>query len=406
MPVVADRGLRRGVMYAYCFFRLPLSPIDFTLRLSARTSVWQDTLKMTASMQAMLVAGAKSLDFLLGFLVGKASDNTRTRFGRRLPYIAICFPVGLVAFLLFSNAGYLFTRRRTAELPCADLVSAHAPNATSCPDLKQCLDEAIAAGTLWHPSDASAGGAATGVSTSLPASQALFFAASYFCFQFFTWTCTQIPYDALGMELTDDYHERTRLFGTKATYQFLGYLCHPLAGMFLSTMFTDLLIINAARSFLFAAFGLVALARLLSSVRERPAPSSFAADATDAGAAGAVEGSSDARWHVQQNARQNGRPARRPVPPIPSARRALNSRPYRRYLAMKVPLSLFSLLPSNMLSFYIKYTLALENFTFFESYTMVGAWHPLARSCGMPNHSTPCVCCRPAQLLFLLYPSP
>lgn len=40
---------------------------------------------------------------------------------------------------------------------------------------------------------------------------------------------------------------------------------------------------------------------------------------------------------------------------------------------MKVPLTLFSLIPSSMLSFYIKYILALENWTSFESYTLATA---------------------------------
>ncbi len=42
-------------------------------------------------------------------------------------------------------------------------------------------------------------------------------------------------------------------------------------------------------------------------------------------------------------------------------------------MAIKVPLTIFSLVPSNMVSFYIKYTLALENWTFFESVVLLAA---------------------------------
>merc|ERR1712176_1552791 len=55
------------------------------------------------------------------------------------------------------------------------------------------------------------------------------------------------------------------------------------------------------------------------------------------------------------------------VPIIPAVRRALQNKPYQRYLMMKIPLTLYSLIPSNMLSFLIKYTLAIENWTLVES---------------------------------------
>ena len=38
------------------------------------------------------------------------------------------------------------------------------------------------------------------------------------------YSLTIIPYDALGMELTDDYNARSELFGYKALAQFCGYL--------------------------------------------------------------------------------------------------------------------------------------------------------------------------------------
>ena len=52
--------LQPFMTFAYVFFRCPLSPIDLTLRLNARTTVWQDALGMTASAQAMLISGVEA----------------------------------------------------------------------------------------------------------------------------------------------------------------------------------------------------------------------------------------------------------------------------------------------------------------------------------------------------------
>ena len=45
----------------------------------------------------MVVSLSKSLDFLIGFIVGYVSDKLRTRWGRRKPFIAICGPIFIVA---------------------------------------------------------------------------------------------------------------------------------------------------------------------------------------------------------------------------------------------------------------------------------------------------------------------
>jgi hypothetical protein len=331
-------------MLAYCFFRTPLSPIDFTVRLSARTSIWLDALRMPAATQAMLVAAVKSTDFLLGFVVGKWSDSTRSPLGRRRPFIAVAFPVGLGFFLAFCNAGYLLgAGAPQPPLACASLVGNRTTGdtATHCPALRACLDAAIRSGELPPP----AGPLATSTIGAAPPDKPGLLRASfvilYFGFVFCCWTCTQIPYDALGMELTDDYAERARLFGAKAAFQFVGYLASPLAGIVLSALTTDLLLITSLRAALFTVLGLVAQVLLLRHVTERPPrPRPTAAAAAR-------------------------------VPLIPSARRALSNAPYIRYLQLKVPLSIFSFVPSSMVSFYIKYSLALEAWSMTESIVLV-----------------------------------
>ena len=72
----AAEKLGLGKKMAYSFLRMPLSSLDFTFR-PARTAIWNDTLGQSLSSQASLISAVKSLDLLLGFTVGKASDNLR-----------------------------------------------------------------------------------------------------------------------------------------------------------------------------------------------------------------------------------------------------------------------------------------------------------------------------------------
>ena len=190
-----------GVVTPYSQFRAVLSPIDFTLRLTARTTIWMDTLKMSASTQSMLVSGCKSFDFLLGFVMAKLTDShvpesIRTRFGRRRPFIAIFFPLGLVFFVIFCNATWFFETEKV-DRPCANLtIDAEEPgaNASFCPQLRMCLDEAIAEGRLFAPGNTTmpanmsrlAGGPSGGALATL-------FVITYFGFIFCTWTSVQIP---------------------------------------------------------------------------------------------------------------------------------------------------------------------------------------------------------------------
>ena len=202
-----------GTIVPYCQLRVPLSTFDFTLRLGARITIWQDYLGMGMAQQAMLVAACKSLDFLLGFLVAKASDSMRSPWGRRRPFIACFLPVGITCFVLFCNAGWFFERHEV-DRPCANLTlhDAELTNGSSwCPALQACLETAIAEGRLFAADNttalpnmpALAPGASAGA-------LAVLFVLLYFGFIVGTWTSTQIPYDALGFELSDDYHERAQ----------------------------------------------------------------------------------------------------------------------------------------------------------------------------------------------------
>ena len=101
-------------------------------------------------------------------IIGHLSDNTRTRWGRRRPYLLI----GGISVALFFVVMWW--------IPKGDMVRA------------------------WFPTE----------------SGFHWFQLSYILFSlllFFT-ACTvfEIPHGALGMEMTTDYHERTRLFSAKS----------------------------------------------------------------------------------------------------------------------------------------------------------------------------------------------
>mmetsp|Transcript_30750 Transcript_30750/g.94200 ORF Transcript_30750/g.94200 Transcript_30750/m.94200 type:complete len:773 (+) Transcript_30750:162-2480(+) len=335
-------SLGMGKKLAYSFLRMPLSSLDFTFR-PARTAIWVDTLGQSLSSQASLISAVKSLDLLLGFTVGKASDNLRTPYGRRKPFILVLFPMSLLAFYAFVNApnmGLGLSRpRRVGESPCVHLVK-NASSPIGCGELKACLDAAIAAGELDRPDSTSALLSAPERSDGVTMS--FFFALFYFLFLACCATGSQIPYDALGMELTEDYHERSSLFGIKTLFQFLGYAAAPALGLGLTAAYgDDLVALYSVQSFVFGGLALFAYVVLLGAIKERPLP---------------------ADDHLIL-----------PVPFIPSARRVLANRPYLLYICMKLPLALFALMPSNLASLWVKHNMALEGWIGMYNYVLIYA---------------------------------
>mgnify|MGYP001259908054 CR=1 FL=1 len=121
--VYYNEKLGCGLSCAYGFFRVPVSAYDLAVR-PARTAVYIEALNHSIIIHAMTVALCKSFDFLLGFVVGTASDNTPTRWGRRKPWVVVCFPLGCLSafFLLYPIpwvGNVLVTTDSTA--PCASV---------------------------------------------------------------------------------------------------------------------------------------------------------------------------------------------------------------------------------------------------------------------------------------------
>eukprot|EP00967_Tisochrysis_lutea_P119751 scaffold195744_cov37-Tisochrysis_lutea.AAC.3 len=82
------------------------------------------------------------------------------------------------------------------------------------------------------------------------------------------------------MELTEDYHERSSLFGIKTLFQFLGYAAAPALGLGLTAAYgDDLVALYSVQSFVFGGLALFAYV-----VRPPPSPPTTFAQATTANA--------------------------------------------------------------------------------------------------------------------------
>merc|ERR1740121_963311 len=93
---------------------------DFTLR-PARFTTYVEGLGMPVSTQATLIALCQSFSLVFGIFVGKWSDSTRTRWGRRKPFICVAMPLGTLCFLLFCTPTLTLFRKGDIErAPCSN----------------------------------------------------------------------------------------------------------------------------------------------------------------------------------------------------------------------------------------------------------------------------------------------
>jgi len=124
----------------------------------------------------------------------------------------------------------------------------------------------------------------------------------------------------------------------KTLFMFIGFLLGPLVQIGLGFVTDDLVRNTSLRALIFGALGVCSKCYLLARVRERPA------------------------------SLQSGVASR--VPAVPAV---LLNAPYMRYLCLRVPLTIFSLVPTNMLPLYVRFVLALEDWNQIEALLLVTA---------------------------------
>merc|ERR1719210_375401 len=122
------------------------------------------------------------------------------------------------------------------------------------------------------------------------------------------------------MELSDDGNVRSKLFGVRGAFQLFGYALPIGVQMFLNGfMAEDVPLQFTIMGLLFASWSMGAWMNLLCVIRERPPTTE--------------------------------KPVK--VPIVPHARRLLANQPYINYLLMRMPLNLTSLMPSNLIAYYV-----------------------------------------------------
>ncbi|THB80404.1 MAG: MFS transporter [Desulfobacteraceae bacterium] len=171
---------RIRIYYALPAFSLAVIGIPVYVYLP---KFYTDTIGIDITTAGILLLLVRVFDAVTDPLIGYVSDNTRTRWGRRHPFIGLG-AIGLAAAILM----------------------------------------------LFIPPQ-------------VPGSEQVFRFGFWLFALFFFWTLITIPYESLGPELTTDYHERTTLFSLRDGGLILGTLVAAaspdIAGFFLEQAGSD-----------------------------------------------------------------------------------------------------------------------------------------------------------------------
>jgi GPH family glycoside/pentoside/hexuronide:cation symporter len=218
---------------------------------------------------AISIALARAFDALTDPFMGWLSDRTRTRWGRRKPFIAVGAPMTALAFCaLFAPPEFL-----------------------------------------------------------TPGTASLWFAASFGLYFLFH-TILDIPYAALGAELSPDYRERSNLFGYRTLFIAAGTVVASVFPTLLDRVLglTDERAVYAAMAGVYAVLLVALNGRLLVRVPERP-----------------------------QLARV------RPHALVPGVRRSLRNRPFRILLLAAVVGAIPAAIPALLMPYFVRYVLQPED---------------------------------------------
>lgn len=175
------------------------------------TIFYSDTILVPLGFIALVKAVARALDAITDPLMGWVSDRTRTRWGRRRPWMAIGAPLAALCFYLMFA-------------PPTDI--------------------SVMEAAVW-------------------------FAATYTLYYLFH-TVYIIPHNGLGPELTLNYHERTMLFGIREGFVVFGTLTAAVLPPILISSLGGERQAYTGFAFIFACILTVLYLHLVWRVRERP----------------------------------------------------------------------------------------------------------------------------------------
>lgn len=202
-------SLKEMVAYGCPAFSLALLGIAFYVYLP---KFYVDVLGVDLSLLGAVILGSRVFDALIDPAIGRWSDSAVSRFGRRLPFLAIGTPLLVGCFWLLLNPGLTVG----SEYPL-------------------------------H-----------------------FFAAFTFIF-FILWSLVNVPYEALGAELSFDFNERNRLFSIRIAFFIVGTLLAVVIPEILRTFASSPSESFSLLSLVYVPLVLGPFAWCVYSVRERPA---------------------------------------------------------------------------------------------------------------------------------------
>ena len=177
-----------------------------------------DTVGLAAGLAGLTIAIGKIWDAITDPMAGYLSDRTKSRLGRRRPWMLYgSIPLFITMILMFTNPS-LFS------------------------------------GTGFNPAD----------------EQTFLFiwATVLFCLLCTAYTAVNIPYNSLTPELTQDYHERTSLNGYRFGFAVIGSLLGAGASLPIVMAFPDKNTGFAAMGFIFGAIMLITALVTVFKVRE------------------------------------------------------------------------------------------------------------------------------------------
>jgi len=178
-PNKRPKSIKKGVSaikktaYAAPAFALALVGIPIYVYIP---KFYTDVVGIHVGILGLLLLGVRVFDAVTDPVIGVVSDRTRTRYGRRRPYVALGSIV--LAFAIFM---------------------------------------------LFNPPGGS------------PTFETVWFGGWIFCL-FLFWTLVTVPYESLGPEITFDYNERTTLFGMRDGALMVGTLVAASAPLLVSNL--------------------------------------------------------------------------------------------------------------------------------------------------------------------------